>query len=110
MYGTMIIKVFTLFSGKNPINVILGMVFGVKNFVKNKIIDGRWKVDVKKLLIIGIPSLLLAIEPFHFALLNHLLIYVGVGSLALIAPAAQPFFGFLIGYVILTSFYKNETV
>ena len=97
--------------GSLVVNVIMGMVFGIESFIKNVKKNGQWHVNVQKLLIIGIPSLILSIEFFHFHLLRlpfvreslHMSIHY------LIAPAREPFFRFLLGYTILTSFYKEGT-
>jgi len=95
--------------GALVLNIIMGMIFGIEGFLKNMQSGGQWHIDIKRLLLIGIPSLLLSIEFFHFFLLDTFLLnkVMGISTMYLIAPAREPFFRFLVGYIILTSIYKE---
>lgn len=89
-------------------NILIGMVFGFENFWYHLKQKGKWSIDIKRLIIIGIPSLIFSIEFFHFYFLdNFLSVLTNMSTLHLIAPAREPFFRFLVGYTIITSIYKK---
>lgn len=85
------------------INILMGVIFALEGFIRNIKIPGKWKLDVRRLVIIGIPLLFLSIEYFNFLILQEVF---HKNHFSLITPAREPFFRFLLGYIILSSFYK----
>ncbi|GMQ58830.1 hypothetical protein AN1V17_32260 [Vallitalea sediminicola] len=86
------------------INIVMGTLFGLESLLRHMRIQGKWHINIRKLLLLGIPLLLLSIEYFNFILLNDLL---RLGNRYLLVPAREPFFRFMLGYVIITSFHKD---
>jgi hypothetical protein len=87
------------------VDILLGMLFGVEHFIRNKKISGKWQFQFDKLIIIGIPLLILSISYFNFFFMNNVL---HINAMMLLAPSRETFFRFLLGYTIITSFYKND--
>lgn len=88
-------------------NILMGMLFGVESFIGSVQSIGKWKVDKKRLLIVGLPLLLFSIEAIHFYFLENVFKVLGMSIFYLVAPAREPFFRFALGYVLLTSVYKD---
>jgi hypothetical protein len=109
--GMALMDSLSLFSFKHfialLITVFMGMMFGLEIFLRYTQMPGSWHIDWKRLLLIGLPSLLLSIEYFNFLILIHILHRGIIGSMDLMAPAREPFFRFLLGYIVMTSFYKK---
>ena len=93
--------------GALVLNIFMGMIFGFESFISNLQSSGKWHIDIKRLLIIGLPSLLFSVEFVRFFLLNSFLSNIGMSTFYLIAPATEPFFRFIFGYTVLTSIYKK---
>ena len=87
------------------INIFMGSMFGLELLLRNIKKDGSWQVDIKRLLILGVPLSLLSVEYFNFVLWNDL---AGIGVRYLMVPGRETFFRFMLGYIIITSFNKNE--
>lgn len=84
------------------ITVLMGMVFGIEHLIRNARMDGKWELEIAKLLIIGLPMLLLSIEFFYLHFLNLL-----NSAIWNIVPYREAFFRFMLGYVIITSLHKK---
>lgn len=80
--------------------VVLGILLGVDSFIDNCMAEGKWKVNVFKLIILGIPALLLSTS----ILITRNIIH---GSAFIFTPGVREFFRILTGYVIITGFYKS---
>ena len=89
------------------IHIFMGMIFALEGFMNNLKAKGKWHIDIKRLVIIGIPLLFLSIEYFNFFILQTFFKNC-ISVFSLLAPAREPFFRFLLGYVILSSFHKEE--
>lgn len=90
-------------------NMSFGVILGIEHIFENRKQNGKWHIDYKRLLIMGIPALLLSVEAVHFFLIENILKEIGMGfsNFHLAAPAREPFFRILLGYVLVTSFYKE---
>ena len=89
--------------------VIFGAAIGVSKFMAEFRNEGKWKLDLFKLLIIGIPVLLI----FSLFLINpgtNEKFYMFLYNLQpyLLNPNVLIFLMTLFGYTIITSFYKSE--
>ncbi len=89
-------------------SVSIGLILGSKVFLREFKLPGRWKVNVLKLLILGVPS-------FYFSIIILLLNTRNLAIFKLIeAPISfanyslgyVTIFQIIFGYVIATSFYK----
>jgi hypothetical protein len=85
------------------INIFMGMIFALEGFIKSMKMPGKWHLDVKRLIIIGVPLLFLSIEYFDFIILQEVF---DRNNFSLAAPARESFLRFLLGYIILSSIYK----
>jgi len=96
------------------INMIIGAILGFERFIKERRKDGRWKINLPKMILLGIPSFYVSIFQIAF--------YSGVTYIARIMyPIAfisgLTFGGFitsfqifqiLFGYCVITSLYKRR--
>ncbi len=89
------------------ITVILGMLFGLETFIRNITKTGKWTINLRRLIIIGIPLLFLSIEYFDFIILNNIL---GMGNQLLTTPGRESFFRLMLGYILISSFEKKEEI
>jgi hypothetical protein len=80
--------------------MLLGISFGLDSFLLEIRKKGKIKMDISKLVIIGIPSLIISLIPSIVGL-GILPYYFGSDISSII-----PFFQILLGYIIISSFYK----
>ncbi len=84
----------------------LGIVFGFEKFISEIKKEGRWHINLPRLLIIGIPSLsigiyvilyntFLFIPPFLNLVFVNFILFINLMQM-------------ILGYTIITSFYKIE--
>lgn len=80
----------------------------MEHFLKERKMKGRWKVNIAKLVLMGLPSLCFAFYTFIFVrliningILKRPLLFLLSGNLNLMI-----IFQVIFGYVIITSFYK----
>ena len=85
-------------------DVLLGAFFGLERFISNLKSLGKWKINLTKLLIIGIPTAFLSVTYFNFLIINTLNLYY----MQLLSPSREAFFRLLLGYTIISSFYKKD--
>jgi hypothetical protein len=78
---------------------LIGVAIGMEYFLKEKKAKGRWKVNIPKLVLMGLPSLCFSFNingilgrPLEFLLNSDLNLMI--------------VFQVIFGYVIITSFYK----
>ncbi len=91
--------------------VLIGLFVGGFQFVREFRKAGKWQINKEKLIVIGLPLFLL------LAMIN--LMYFGVswpspiGRLLLDIGSSRitvPGIGILLGFVAMTSFYKNQNI
>src|SRR5690625_4871924 len=103
------LRLMPLLLYRQIVYVLVGIMIGIPSLLREWKRSGSWKVDIGKLLIIGVPTCLLAYYPniyflsdvefFLNTFLSHLLLTVG---------SAQIVFHLLFGLILVTSFYKEE--
>jgi hypothetical protein len=88
---------------------LIGIVIGFEYFLKEMKKKGRWKANIPKLILVGLPSLCFAFYAFVFVYLLNIngilgrpLEFLLSGNLNLMIV-----FQVIFGYVIITSFYKE---
>ncbi|AZV56021.1 hypothetical protein [Clostridium sp. AWRP] len=88
---------------------LIGFLIGLEHFLKEKRKNGRWRVNLSKLTLMGLPSLYFSFYVFIFycpvpfiraALIQPIEFFLRV-NMNLIT-----IFQLLFGYVVITSFYK----
>ncbi|RII36139.1 hypothetical protein D2A34_01835 [Clostridium chromiireducens] len=86
--------------------IVLGLLLGLEKFLSEKKKDGRWKVNLSRLVLLGIPSLYFSLGimilsiPITFVRypILYLLKYEDILSI----------FQVILGYIIITSFIKEK--
>ena len=82
-----------------------GFVMGLGNFIKEKGKTGKWRINFGKLTIIGIPSLV-------FAFFVHIVMMFNIPIGGFIVKGEHIYmslFKILLGYTLITSFYKEDS-
>ena len=89
-----------------------GILLGLKYFIQEFKVESKWKLNLPKLLIIGIPCFYFSFGTLLWYCNGNCLISIVIGPIDLLYNSGKdliPFFQFTLGYVILTSFYKEKT-
>ncbi len=92
-------------------NIIIGATMGLEHFLKELKKAGKLRINIPKLILMGIPSLYLTPLLFIFYGGNTLtqLLYGWIGKyLAYNSNSLVFLFQYLLGYTIITSFYKED--
>ena len=87
---------------------IAGGILGLEKILSERKKNGRWKINLLRLIVVGLPSFLVGIIVILiFALaLNSQILTLSFVSFNLFVNFMQMFFG----YIIVTSFYKTEEI
>jgi len=83
-------------------NLIVGLFFGIPHILKQVKKEGEWKVNVEKLIIFVLPTIIIVISLFSFA--QSLRFFYNFFS-RIFHPSIYCVF---LGFLIMTSFYKKE--
>ncbi len=85
-----------------------GFLLGLNHLLKEKIREGKWRVNLSKIIIMGIPSLILSYA-IYIVYLLHIppsrirdFLLTGTSTYMIL-------FKVLLGYVVATSFYKESS-
>ena len=95
------------------IGVLIGALLGLDHILVHRKRAGKWHVNWPKLIVLGVPSLLLSLylftfsAPFFLSFINALMpLYARLtydGGFIVV-------FELILGYAVMTSFYKKEPV
>lgn len=91
--------------------VCIGLFMGAEHLIKELKKEGTWKINLPKLIIVGLPSLYFSLSNIWFASSNQFIhkiiaspsLYLfkyGLGFISL--------FQMVLGYVVITSFFKEQ--
>ncbi len=88
---------------------VIGCLLGIDEFLRKVRTTGKWKLDIPRLLILGIPSLIISIF-FYLYYLDISWLYKITNFLIkyLQSIYVQTFSQVIFGYVFITSFYKSS--
>ena len=92
------------------INVTLGLLLGLEHLIKEIKTEGTWKINLPKLILLGIPSLYCSIANFSIYSPSKFLMYVFTKPLWKILTYdvnVLSLFQLILGYIVVTSFYKD---
>ncbi len=87
-------------------SILMGVLIGLEVLLKEAGKGGRWKIDAEKLLFLGLPSLyftfksFIPLPVFSRALPLPFLPHVNPETISIVA--------IILGYALVTSFYKKE--
>jgi TM2 domain-containing membrane protein YozV len=84
------------------VQFILGIIFGIEKFIKEINSEGKWKINISKLLILGIPSL------FFSAIISIYILPISFIIEFITAKGVMQFFRMFLGYICITSLYKQK--
>jgi hypothetical protein len=79
--------------------ISIGVVLAIPHLIKNRKEKSMWKIDYKKLLLFGLPSMYLT---FSFTL--H--VYIKIPYFIMTTSSLFKIAAILLGYIVATSFYK----
>lgn len=99
LQNNMIIVGNSFFAWEFIVYFIAGTVFGFEKLFCEIKKEGRWKINVPRLLILGMPSLLIGTGLFLF--LPDYISFIWLNTILY-----SWFMQMLFGYVVVTSFYK----
>lgn len=79
--------------------MVLGLILGLENIIREKKKEGNWKIDAKKLIIIGLPLLIITVLPYK---LTMLIIQKDNTTIRIMSAV-------ILGYITISSFYKSKS-
>jgi uncharacterized membrane protein YsdA (DUF1294 family) len=85
------------------LNIIIGLLFGLDRLTAERKKSGKWKIDIPRIIILGLPSLFFSLS-YYIALLN-----IEIFTLILYGTDYIPIFQILLGYVLITCLYKDSS-
>ncbi|MBP1757072.1 MAG: hypothetical protein H6Q59_3470 [Firmicutes bacterium] len=88
-------------------NLTIGMLIGLEHFVNEIKKTGRWKINIPKLVILGIPSLFLSLA-YHIMSINISFIQMTLWKVASHFENNFPVFQIIFGYAFITCLYKYQ--
>lgn len=80
------------------------MLLGLEHFIVERKRAGTWKINLPKLVIVGLPSVIFSLT-YHIALLD-----IATLSYATLGTNFIPVFQIVLGYVLITCVYKVESI
>jgi len=86
-----------------------GFLMGLDYLLKERAKEGKWRINVSKLIIIGVPSLVFGFM-FYIIFLFHIPTSIFPRVLFSENPTYMILFKILLGYTIATSFYKERSM
>lgn len=87
----------------------IGFLIGLEYFLKEKRKEGRWRINLPKLLLMGLPSLYFSLYAFIFYAPVPFIRNIVTRSIEFFISGNMtltPIFQLLFGYVVITSLYK----
>jgi hypothetical protein len=101
---------FYLISIKMLINIGIGIMLGLEHLIKEIRKDGTWKINLPKIVLVGLPSLYFSFSYF-LVYSNNLqfkqnIITYPLTKLMIYGTGFVSLFQLILGYVVITSFYK----
>ncbi len=86
-------------------NILIGILLGIEHLTIEFEKPGRWKINLPKIIIVGLPSLFFSFT-HHYASINNLLVQTKLLKYATLGTNFVPIFQIVLGYVLITSLNK----
>lgn len=86
-------------------NVVIGLILGFEQLINERRKVGSWKINLPKVLLIGIPSLFFSLT-YQIALINNSFVQNKILVYARLGTNFIPIFQIILGYVAITCLYK----
>jgi hypothetical protein len=90
------------------VSLIGGIILGLEPLLKNRTSAGPWKVNWLRMLYLGIPALFFAVYLLFCFILGLKLLPLQTTTEFIREPAFISLNAFILGYIIITSFYKED--
>ncbi len=87
-------------------NLVIGLFLGIEHFIVEFKKTGTWKINLPKLLLIGLPSLFFSLTNY-VALINNPFVQSKLLRYATLGTDFIPVFQIVLGYVFISCLYKN---
>ena len=101
-YGYIVIRLLIGYS--------IGAILGLDYFINELRKEGKWRFNISKVILVGLPSLYISLTFIWFYSNVHFLqnvIAYPLLKLMIYFPDSVPLFQLVFGYTIITSFYKT---
>jgi len=79
------------------IKIGIGIILGLDHFFNERKKEGVWKINLPKMILFGLPSLYFSFSAFV------------TGKLLIVSATNMALFQLILGFTIITSFYKQKT-
>lgn len=93
------------------ITIGIGLVLGLEHFINERSKEGTWKINYTKIIILGLPSLYFSLTYFlaysNNEYLQNIIAFTFL-KLMIHGSGYVSLFQLILGYVIITSFYKGN--
>lgn len=86
-------------------NLLIGLFIGIEYLTEEIKKIGRWKINMAKFILVGLPSLFFSFT-YHYAYINNTFVQSKLLRYATLGTNFIPIFQIIFGYVVITSFYK----
>lgn len=89
--------------------VAIGLILGLDHLIKEIKKEGKWVINIPKLVLMGIPSLYLSLSIFIYYSNNQFVRNLSSYPMAILSTCINfiSVFQLIFGYSIITSFYKK---
>jgi len=87
-------------------NLVIGLLLGIEHFIVEIRKAGTWKINLPKLLLVGLPSLFFSLT-YHVALINNPFVQSKLLRYATLGTYFIPVFQIVLGYVFITCLFKT---
>jgi hypothetical protein len=88
-------------------NLVIGMFLGIDHFIAEIKKSGSWKINLPKIVLVGLPSLFFSLT-YHFAYINNSFVQIRLERLVSLGKNFIPIFQIVLGYALITCLYKNK--
>jgi hypothetical protein len=87
-------------------NLVIGLFIGIDHFIREINKAGSWKINLPKIVLVGLPSLFFSLT-YHFAGINNPFVQDKLLRYATLGTNFIPVFQIILGYVFITCLYKS---
>jgi hypothetical protein len=95
------------------LGISIGLIIGVEQFNIERRKDGIWKINYPKMILVGLPSLYFSIASILFYGNNRFITTVFAYPMTWLLRFGVDHvdvFQIILGYIVITSFYKNNRI
>ena len=85
----------------------VGIVLGMESLIKENRKDGKWRFNYKKMIVIGIPALVLSL-PMIWGIIIIICLNGKVNDNVMTIYNFMTIFNVIFGYILITSIYREE--